>query len=206
MANGLITFDSFPADIGPSSAKLFTVDSEVGQGSVKCFEVGGSCDTTGDNLAWSPDGGRGLVGGNLYIVDSDGSHKRPVRDAEGNQVVGRTPAWVPDGTGAISYAAVTFNGSTYDIYYAPVTYFEDHVEIGTPVNLTNHPNNDFSPSWSPDGSKFVFDTDRSGAGDVYVQSKAAGSVATNVTADRPTCFDARPDWSPTGNKIVFTSS
>jgi TolB protein len=72
------------------------------------------------------------------------------------------------------------------------------------VQLTNDPSNDFNASWSPDGTKIAFASDRDGGDyDVYVMN-SDGSGVTQLTDD-PT-DDATPDWAPDGAEIVFESA
>ncbi len=70
------------------------------------------------------------------------------------------------------------------------------------INLTNHPAHDDSPSWSPDGTRIVFESDRDGHFEIYVMN-ADGSGVTNLS-NHP-AFDQSPRWSPDGTRIVFES-
>jgi TolB protein len=65
-----------------------------------------------------------------------------------------------------------------------------------PVNLTNEPNaNDGPLSWSPDGMKIAFVSDRSGSGNLEIYlANADGTNPINVT-NHPK-RDASPAWSP----------
>lgn len=56
-------------------------------------------------------------------------------------------------------------------------------------------------SWSPDGTKIVFRSDRTGAGDIYI-ADADGGNQVPLTTDPAT--ESHPSFSPDGTKIVFT--
>jgi len=59
--------------------------------------------------------------------------------------------------------------------------------------LTNSPATEADPSWSPDGRKILFISDRDGHAQVYVMD-ADGSNAARITHDDYEY--ARPVWSP----------
>jgi TolB protein len=68
--------------------------------------------------------------------------------------------------------------------------------------ITFHPEEDFIPSWSPDGSKIAFTSYRSGGEEIWTMDPEGGSL-TQLT--RNTHGDWSPAWSPDGNLIAFTS-
>jgi hypothetical protein len=70
------------------------------------------------------------------------------------------------------------------------------------VNLTQNPAFDGSPSWSPDGSKIAFSSERNGVLDIYIMT-AAGSLLANLT--NHSAPDFTPAWSPDGSQIAFAS-
>ena len=69
-----------------------------------------------------------------------------------------------------------------------------------PINLTNDPGADRNPSWSPDGTMIVFESNRDGDREIYVMN-ADGSDQTNLTNDP--ARDELPNWSPDGTMILF---
>lgn len=65
-----------------------------------------------------------------------------------------------------------------------------------------HPSNELHPSWSPDGERLVFESDREGSADLWIIEVASGK-ARRLT-DFPG-MEGRPVWSPDGRWIAFHS-
>ena len=59
------------------------------------------------------------------------------------------------------------------------------------------------PTWSPDGSRIAFTSDRDGSVDIYAMN-ADGSGVTRLTNDR--AWDLTPAWSPDGSRIAHVSN
>jgi Tol biopolymer transport system component len=72
------------------------------------------------------------------------------------------------------------------------------------VNLSNTPfNAEGWPSWSPDGKRILYSSDRPGVYVIYVVN-VDGSDLRALTDRMATSEDARAVWSPDGSKIAFT--
>ena len=74
---------------------------------------------------------------------------------------------------------------------------------GNQVRLTNHPEEDSNPSWSPDGRRIAFVSNRDkGYDHIYVMDSDGrhSTKLTKVGANRT------PAWSPDGKKIVYVRS
>jgi eukaryotic-like serine/threonine-protein kinase len=71
------------------------------------------------------------------------------------------------------------------------------------TRLTNNPNNDTSPSLSPDSSRVVFVSDRDGNRQIYMMN-ADGTGLVRLTNNA--FEDYSPSWSPNGTRIAFVST
>lgn len=74
-----------------------------------------------------------------------------------------------------------------------------------PVNLTKNPADDMQPSWSPDGTRIAFVSNRETGGEggqyVYVMDSNGENVRQLNTENESTW----PDWSPDGRMITYTA-
>ena len=112
---------------------------------------------------------------------------------------GRTylsPKWSPDGK---RLALTSTDGSPDGMTDVCVM----DIEGNQLKNLTQSPGIDEVGSWSADGSKIVFFSNRDGNGEIYVMG-SNGRKQVNLT-NHP-ALDAAPTWSPDGTKIAFHSN
>jgi Tol biopolymer transport system component len=65
--------------------------------------------------------------------------------------------------------------------------------------LTNNPDNDTEPAWSPDGKRIAFVREHGYESSVYVMNADGSNVVLRST-DR---FSTSPAWSPDGKKIAY---
>jgi len=71
------------------------------------------------------------------------------------------------------------------------------------ADLTNNSASDSQPTWSPDGTRIAFTSNRSGNNEVYAMN-ADGSGVADLTNNSGA--DTDPAWSPSGATIAFTSN
>ncbi len=137
----------------------------------------------------------------IYVMDADGQNQRRLTN---NPASDHSPAWSPDGK-QIAFV------SERDGHVAKHGWFTSEIYVmnadgGNPQNLTNDPADDRDPSWSPDGKRIVFasdrDNDRGHNIEIYVMDAEGGNLqnlTNNLTEDES------PSWSPDGERIVFSA-
>lgn len=146
------------------------------------------------NPRWSPTGSAiaytGYAAGNpdLYVADLGKGQIRRVAAKAGINTGG---AFAPGG-GTLALTQTV--GSDSEIFTIDAA---SGAAIG---RLTSSPGIDVSPSWSPDGSKIAFVSERSGGPQIYVMNKD-GSGAHRVSFQGSN--NTSPAWSPLGDRIAF---
>jgi TolB protein len=103
-----------------------------------------------------------------------------------------------------------------DPYKSPNESFNKSFSSGSGWYIFLEQYDDVDPTWSPDGGRIAFGSNRDGDPDIYLID-VDGSNLTNLTPDPSQVLasilflmdksvDGWPDWSPAGDQIVFSSS
>ncbi|MFZ4524887.1 MAG: Tol-Pal system beta propeller repeat protein TolB [Chlorobium sp.] len=61
---------------------------------------------------------------------------------------------------------------------------------------------DLSPSFSPDGNKMAYVSDRNGLPQIFIEDLQSGQVSRLTFSGR---YNTQPSWSPAGDKIAYTT-
>ena len=152
---------------------------------------------------WSPDGTK-----IAFVSGRDGNHEIYVMNTDGTNPINlsrdpaddHSPAWSPDGK---KIAFQSSRGTKPAGIYAKDEIYVTNVDGTNAVNITNNPEHDGSPGWSPDVTRIAFESYRDGNREIYVIN-ADGTGIVNLTKSPD--HDSRPAWSPDGKKIAFESS
>ena len=134
----------------------------------------------------------------IYVMAADGKNQRRLTN---NRADDWFPSWSPDGRRIAFISERDGHPDRNPGWFTSEIYVMD-ADGGNLQNLTNHPSDDRSPSWSPDGKRIVFESDRDGNPDIYVMD-ADGGNQQRLTENRNN--DGDPSWSPDGERIVFSA-
>ena len=127
----------------------------------------------------------------VYIRNIDTGQQEILGKFRGNMTI--APRFSPDGNKVVM--SVTLDGNT-EIH-------ELDLRTGVQLQLTRHPAIDTAPSYSADGKRVTFESDRSGTQQVYVMN-ADGSGVKRISFGKGRY--ATPVWSPRGDRIAFTKA
>jgi Tol biopolymer transport system component len=148
-----------------------------------------------DRIAFSSDRGAGSDPNAVYSVKADGTKLRlltpPALFAGG-------PGWSPDGDRLVASDQFCGFCSESDIVVIDLG-------DGSITHVTDSPENDVDPDFSPDGRRIAYDSGTVdvpepgdfGPPDILVVDAQGSGTAVNLTDD-PLASDIQPDWEPRG--------
>src|SRR5436190_1215413 len=140
--------------------------------------------------AWSPDGNRIAVGapGGVYIVNVNGSGLTKISD------IGSVRGWSPDGRQILLSGDQDGDAEIYAF----------DVDSGGTVQLTHNSAADQGQTYSPDGTRIVYESDLDGPDkDVFVMNRD-GSGVTDIT-NNDTTNEYGAVYSPDQTQFAFVS-
>lgn len=149
-----------------------------------------------ERIYFSSDKGKSsrFGGSEIFSMKTDGSDVRQLTKSADTTLFNIGPVTSPDGS-KIAYCHDCIGKETNSEIYLIKTDGSD------PINLTNHPANDRNPSWSPDGSKLLFSSDRLGNYELYILDITTGQL-TQIT--NSPYNEIHGDWS-LNDEIVLVS-
>jgi Tol biopolymer transport system component len=124
------------------------------------------------------------------------AERRPSEDRPSPATSEPRASVVPEASAPSSEGGISLSGRIV---------FDNHEDVwiidadGTDLTqLTDLPGPDFDPSWSPDGTRVAFRSERSGDPEIWMMN-ADGSDQRRLAAG------LSPAWSPDGSKIAYSS-
>ena len=149
---------------------------------------------------WRPDGALALA---TEVGEAGGEHGPALGSMTGPDVspdqlfarpgYGRLEfpsSWSPDGR-QLAFLATGTNGEA-DVYLLDSETGQADPFLATPFR-------EMAPTFSPDGMWIAYVSDRSGRGEVYIQSFPEGGAPTQVS----TAGGSEPRWSPDGQELFY---
>ncbi|HBB88300.1 MAG TPA: hypothetical protein DC047_11850 [Blastocatellia bacterium] len=131
---------------------------------------------------------------NLALSNALGSATLGTQTSATLSIADNDPAPQAGNVGKIAFQSVAVGGD------GAADIFVMNADGSNRVNLTNSPESEEQPAWSPDGTKLAFLSDRNGGVQIFTMN----ADGTNVVQISDNSMDHyTPTWSPDGNRILF---
>jgi Tol biopolymer transport system component len=189
-----------------TSSRILTINGD-GTGQTLLTQGGSIRDA---NAEFSRDGGRVAFDRNIsfhtniFVMNSDGTN--PVSVTTNTDMVANSdPSWSPDGT-KLAFVSNRSGQGKVEIWVVNVdgtglARLTSAVQIGTSLGNPIY-SSDLSPSWSPDGTRIAFSSNREGIAnrEIYVMNADGSNQIrlTNTAND-----ETNPTWSPDSQRLGF---
>ena len=192
--------------IGPAIAVTVSPPTvSVATGGSEDFSATVANDAAAKGVSWSITGctgGAAVCGSLTNLTNSTATYAAPATVP--TSAVGVTATSVSDNTKSFTAAvAITVTAANGQIAFVRTReIYVVNADGSGQVNLTNNPATVGQLTWSPDGARIAFVSDRDGNFEIYVM-RADGSIQVNLSNNA--ALDVGPAWSPDGTKIGFSS-
>lgn len=192
-------FEIFTMSIGGFNIKQVTNNALGQQGQQP------AANEINESPAFSPDGKDIVYVSNksgdkdIFIAGRTGTN--PIDLTQNDAATDKDPAFSPDGNSIVF--ASNLNSVVFSNPDGDFEIFRMNRDGSNIIRLTANAVNDSRPSYSPDGSKIVFASERtSGETDLFIMDSLDGSneIALPSGAD----IDIDPIYSPDGTQVIFT--
>lgn len=191
---------------GATPEEIYAVDAANGE--IFNLTENGAKDV---RAVWSPDsrhiaflssrenGGMGGTRFDLYLLDAACVPRNCGSRAQ--RITDNLPAdaswqifWSPTGK-YLLLASISWSGGADMILV--------NVDSGRVSSITDDAARDASPAWSPDGTRFAYESNHNGVWTVYLMDAETGQ---RLRLTSPTAESRRPAWSPDGHHILYLTN